>query len=468
MGRTLSILIVVVSVTAVGSLAADPCHDRCASSYQSCAAVEAAGCELGSDLVGAAATDLTEQALPGFGALFGGFAKQVSKETCQQQLIPCEKIRETCLAECASLAPAPGPAAPLTPPAKYATFRVFSDRPRTIVYINGQRMGATPEDSLDAFVTPELRVGKYWVRLVTLDGRWEWEGAKDVEEGNINAVEGQLVNLENRDWHAAQELDRQGAAVAALAAYVAFTQKFADSAQIPTANERISALRQQIDAAERELYGKIEASSDPQERLTLCEAYLAGFQQGYRRDAVVGIADQARAEIAQIEAEQANWGRITAATGPRTRLAEGEQYLASFAAGPHRAEVEQIVAIARAEIADLEARRRPLLGSGIAALFVGGAVVLGGGVAGIAALVKDNELDEECQSSGVCGTDHHDTVDQRDKLAVTSNVLLIGGGVIFVAGIVLVAIAPNDEEQAVAVLPVAGPDTFGATLRMRF
>jgi hypothetical protein len=175
MGRTLSILIIAVSVTAVGPLAADPCHDRCASSYQSCAAVEAAGCELGSDLIGAAATDLAEQAMPGFGALFGGFAKQVSKETCQQQLIPCEKIRETCLAECASLVPAPGtaaaPAAPPPPPAKYATFRVFSDRPRTIIYINGQRMGATPRDTLDAFVTPELRVGKYWVRMVTLDGR---------------------------------------------------------------------------------------------------------------------------------------------------------------------------------------------------------------------------------------------------------------------------------------------------------
>ena len=474
MRHTTILIAAVATLCGAPPLAADPCQDRCQASYQSCAAVEAAGCELGSDLVGAAASDLAEQAIPGFGALFGGFAKQVSKETCQQQLVPCEQIRDTCLAECTSHAPAPAPGsaaaptAPPPPPVQYATFRVFSDHPRTIVYINGQRMGATPEDPLEPFVTPELRVGKYWVRMVTADGRWEWEGAKDVEEGNINAVEGRLVNLENRDWYAAQELDRQGAVVAALEAYDGFIKTYPDSELIPIAHERIAELSEQLAAAERELYAKIEGAADPHERLRLCEAYLAGFVRSERLATVSQIADRTRAEIAQAEAEQASWGRITAATGPRVRLAEGEHYLATFAAGPHRPEVEQIVAAARVEVADLEARRKPLMGAGIAALAVGAAAAIGGGAAGIGALVKDKQLDEECQSNGDCGTDQHAKVDERDKLAVAANVLLIGGGTLFVAGIVLVAIAPDDEEQPVAVQPLIGSDGAGASLQVRF
>jgi hypothetical protein len=454
-------------------VAADPCTDRCESSYQSCAAVEAAGCELGSDLVGAAASDMADQVMPGFGALFGGVTKQMSKEACQQALMPCEEIRATCLAECASHEPAQptGPTAapaPPPPPVKYATFRVFSDHPRTIVYINGQRMGATPEDPLEPFVTPELRVGKYWVRMVTPDGRWEWEGAKDVEEGNINAVEGVLVNLEDRDWNAAAALEQQGASVAALAAFEAFTRTFSDSARVPEAHERIATLRAQIEAAEREMFDEIQAEDDLHQRLALANAYVAGFQHGYRSTEVRHIAEATEAEIAGIEQEQASWQRITTAATAGARLAEGESYLTTFPSGPHRAEVEQIVTEARVEVEENQALRRPLVGAGIASLAVGGAALVGGGLAGIFALVKDKKLDDDCQENGACGTDLHETVDQRDTLAVTSNVLLIGGGTIFVAGAVLLLVAPDDEEQSVVVTPTAGPGGLGANLEVRF
>jgi len=460
-----------VATTATGTAAADPCTDRCDSSYQSCAAVEAAGCELGSDLVGAAATDFADQVAPGFGALFGGFTKQMSKEACQQALMPCEEIRSTCLAECASHQPAApaGPAAAPPPPAvKYATFRVFSDHPRTIVYINGQRMGATPEDPLEPYITPDLRVGKYWVRMITPDGRWEWEGAKDVEEGNINAVEGVLVNLEERDWNTAVGLEQQGASVAALAAFEAFVRTYSDSGRVAEAQERMAALRTQIEAAEREMFDRIQAEGDLEQRLALCQAYIAGFEHGYRSTEVRHVAEATEAELAGIESEQQSWQRITAATSAGVRLSEGESYLASFPSGPHRTEVEQIVADARAEVAENEALRKPLVGAGIASLAVGSAALVGGGIAGIFALVKDKELDDECQENGDCGTDMHDTVDQRDKLAVTSDVLLIGGGTIFVAGIVLLAVAPADEEQAVVLLPTVGPAAMGANLRVSF
>ncbi|MBW2276851.1 MAG: hypothetical protein JRF63_05120 [Deltaproteobacteria bacterium] len=470
---TLCVVAIAAASARTGSVAADACTDRCETSYQSCAAVEAAGCELGSDLVGAAATDFADQIAPGFGALFGGFSKQMSKEACLQALMPCEEIRSTCLAECTSHQPAQpadpaAAAAPPPPPVKYATFRVFSDHPRTIVYINDQRMGATPEDPLEPFVTPELRVGKYWVRMVTLDGRWEWVGAKDVEEGNINAVEGVLVNLEDRDWYAAVALEEQGASVPALRAFEAFVRTFSDSARIPDARQRIATLRVQIEAAEREMFGRIESESDLQQRLALCEAYITGFEHGYRSTEVRHISEATEAEIAAIEDEQASWQRITAAATPGARLIEGKHYLASFPSGPHRAEVEQIVAAARSEVDENEALRKPLVGAGIASMAVGGAALLGGGVAGIFALVKDGQLDDECQENGDCGTDLHDTVDQRDKLAVTSNVLMIAGGTLVVAGIVLWAVAPDEDEQAVVLLPSVGPSALGASVKVSF
>ena len=149
------------------------CKEKCEQAYASCAAVEAVGCELGSDLAGAAAEKLGEQIpIPGMGALFGGLAKKGSKEACKKKLAPCEKIKETCLAECGGAATvgegAGAGSAPIGPVRK-ATFRVFSYRPRTIVYINGERMGATPSDYLEPFITPELRVGKYWVQCPTID-----------------------------------------------------------------------------------------------------------------------------------------------------------------------------------------------------------------------------------------------------------------------------------------------------------
>ncbi|MCK9461406.1 MAG: hypothetical protein M0R80_17385 [Proteobacteria bacterium] len=452
-----------------GAAAADACRDRCDESYQSCAAVEAAGCELGSDLAADAASELADQVVPGFGALFGGFTKQMTKEACEQNLLPCRQILTNCVAECP---PEPGPAGPAPivapPPVPTATFRVFSDHPRTIVYINGARMGATPDDPLQPFVSPELRVGKYWVRLVTLDGRWEWEGAKDVEEGNLNSVEGTLVNLEEREWAAAQALDRQGNVSGALAAYQGFVARFSDSPRIAEAEARIPPLTAAMEEAERALYAKIEQEPALDARLTLCLAYLGAFEQGFRRAQVERIAADAEQEQARRAQEAADLAALTAAVRPVDRLRSGEAFLAAYPGSAHRPEAERIVAAAREEIADAQRVGKPLRAVGITALVVGLAAAAAGAGTGIGALVKDKQLEDDCQSNGDCGTSQHDDLDARNDLARSSDVLLIGGGVLAVAGIVLLAVAPDRETADVELAPVAGPNAVGARLTVRF
>jgi hypothetical protein len=449
--------------------AADACQDRCNESYRSCAAVEAAGCELGSDLAANAAAQLADQAVPGFGALFGGVTKQMTQEACTQNLLPCQAILNTCMAECpAAAGTAAYPQAVAPPVVPYATFRVFSDHPRTIVYINGARMGATPDDPLQPFVTPDLRVGKYWVRLVSLDGRWEWVGAKDVEEGNLNSVEGSLVNLEDRDWAAAQALDQQGNAVAGLAAYQAFAARFADSPQIVEAGLRITALTAAVAEAENALFTKIEQETAPDARIGLCQGYLSVFQSGYRRAQVEQIAAAAEAERAYVAEEGAAWATLGAMTRPIDRLRMGEEYLRRFPSSARRFDVEQIVATARGEIAAVQARGKPLRAAGIASLAVGLAMAAAGAGTGIGALVKDKELKDLCQKNGDCGTSQHGAVDSRDKLARSADVLLIGGGALAVAGIVLLAVAPDREVSNVEVAPAVGPHAVGASVSVRF
>jgi hypothetical protein len=373
------------------------------------------------------------------------------------------------MAECP---PAPGtaayPQAVAPPVVPYATFRVFSDHPKTIVYINGARMGATPEDPLQPFVTPDLRVGKYWVRLISLDGRWEWEGAKDVEEGNLNSVEGNLVNLEDRNWAAAQALDRQGNAVAGLAAYQSFTARFSDSPRVAEAELRITALNAAVAEAENALFIKIEQEVAPDARIGLCQGYLSVFQSGYRRAQVEQIAAAAEAERTRIAEEGTAWAALGAMARPIDRLRMGEDYLSRFPSSAHRSEVEHIVATARADVASAQAVGRPLRAVGIASLVVGLAAAATGGATGVAALVKDKDLKDLCQKNGDCGTSQHGAVDTRDKLARSADVLLIGGGLLTVAGIVLLAVAPDREIVDVDVTPAVGPRAVGANVTVRF
>ncbi|MCK9461410.1 MAG: hypothetical protein M0R80_17405 [Proteobacteria bacterium] len=296
-------LIVTAALFAVSSAfpsgaAAQSCGERCDAAYASCAALEAAGCEIGGQLAGEAAEQLgNEIPIPGMGALFGALAHDTTAKQCVALLGPCRQIRTTCLTGCpqgegqAEAGTAPAPAI------RTSTLRVFSDRPRTIVYINEQRMGATPVDALEPFVSPELPVGRYWVRLLSPDGEWEWRGEKTVEEGNLNAVEGRLCDRRVALLEKAHTLDAAGETVRAAAAYRELLIAFPNDVEIkPEAEERLTALLPEFRAADEEMFRRIEAEQEPRTRATLCRVYLDEFAGG---------AFRTKVEAALAEAENA-------------------------------------------------------------------------------------------------------------------------------------------------------------------
>jgi hypothetical protein len=285
-------LLIATAVTGVSSgicfgAAAQTCAERCDAAYKGCAALEAAGCEIGGQLAGEAAEQLGgEIPIPGMGALFGSLARDTTAQKCVELLGPCQQIRTTCLAGCP---PVEGQAVATAMPQaiRYSTLRVFADRPRTIVYINEQRMGATPEDALEPFVSPELPVGRYWVRLTSPDGEWEWRGEKTVEEGNLNAVEGTLANRRVALHERARALDAAGETVRAAAAYRELLVAFQSDAEIKQeAEARLAALFPAFQVADEEMFRRIGAEAEPQKRAVLCRVYLDEFAGGAFRPQV--------------------------------------------------------------------------------------------------------------------------------------------------------------------------------------
>ncbi len=261
---------------------AQTCTERCDSAYRACAAIEAAGCEIGGQLVGEAAEQLgNEVPIPGMGALFGALARGTMVQNCAQLLGPCKQILTNCLSECASGDESAEDAAAAAPETRYSTLRIFADQPRTIVYINEQRMGATPEDVLEPFVSPEMRVGRYWVRLASLDGEWEWRGEKTVKEGNINAVEGNLANRRLGLLGKARDLYDAGETVRAAGAYRELLAAFPNDVDIgPEARARLKDLFPAFKAADIEMFRRIETETILQKRAILCRVYLEEFAGG--------------------------------------------------------------------------------------------------------------------------------------------------------------------------------------------
>ena len=277
----------VVSGISLGA-AAQTCAERCGAAYAGCAALEAAGCEIGGQLAGEAVEQLGDEIpIPGMGALFGSLTRTTTAQKCVQLLGPCQQIRATCLAGCppsegsATVGAAPAPAL------RYSTLRVFADLPHTIVYINEQRMGATLDDPLQPFVSPELPVGRYWVRLASADGEWEWRGEKTVEEGNLNAIEGTLVNRRLRLLDEARTFDAAGETVRAAGAYRKLLIAFPNDTEIkPEAEARLTALFPAFQIADAEMFRRIQTEAEPQKRAALCRVYLDEFAGGAFRPAV--------------------------------------------------------------------------------------------------------------------------------------------------------------------------------------
>jgi hypothetical protein len=106
------------------------------------------------------------------------------------------------------------------------------------------------------------------------------------------------------------------------------------------------------------------------------------------------------------------------------------------------------------------------------ALGAGVALLIGGSVTGGAALHLNGELSEECQG-GSCRPEQHADLDTRDRLGVTSTVLVAGGVAAGAVGILILAVFSRPpkvkgEKPAAAFVPSLGPSVAGATVAWRF
>ncbi len=105
------------------------------------------------------------------------------------------------------------------------------------------------------------------------------------------------------------------------------------------------------------------------------------------------------------------------------------------------------------------------------ALGIGGALLAAGGVTGGVALKLNGELEGQCPD-GSCPPSKHGDLDTRNRLAVSSTILLASGFTFsFVAILVLAVFAPKktvEREVAFAFTPVIGPDVVGTGLEWRF
>jgi hypothetical protein len=115
----------------------------------------------------------------------------------------------------------------------------------------------------------------------------EWRGEKIVEEGNINAVEGNLVSRRLGLLARARELDAAGETVRAVSAYRELLSAFPDDTEIRTeAKSRLAALFPAFKVADMEMFRRIGAEAELKKREVLCQVYLDEFTAGAYRSPV--------------------------------------------------------------------------------------------------------------------------------------------------------------------------------------
>ena len=103
-------------------------------------------------------------------------------------------------------------------------------------------------------------------------------------------------------------------------------------------------------------------------------------------------------------------------------------------------------------------------------LGAGVVLLVGGGVTGGIAIHLNKELEEKCPG-GACGPAKYSDLDTRDRLAVTSTILVAGGVAASAVGILILAVFARPAKikaDTVAFAPSLGPDGAGATLVWRF
>ncbi len=336
---------------------ASSCTEKCDIAYSQCASLKAAGCKAGAKLAGRAAEKAADKSgVPGLGLFVGMFTKTLTQEECAKLLKPCEAIKATCYESCQEKETKHNQAIQasaqsskhhqatiprkLPPEPQKGTLRVFSNQPRTIVYINEERMGATPKDTMDPYISPDIRVGKYWVKLVSQDRRWSWEGAKDIEQGSLNAVEGILVNLPEQDFLQAQEVESKEDIPTAIAAYEMFIATWPKEMTLTkNARKHISNLKRKQKKKERKLFHAITRERDKNKKIELCKTYQASFPNGIFITKVQSTTEKLKQEIL----DNHSFERIKKEDDPDEKLRLSSEYLSEFPEGIYKKKVILII-----------------------------------------------------------------------------------------------------------------------------
>jgi hypothetical protein len=282
--------LVLVLLSRVASAAPTECVNACDGAMNLCTQTKASGCAL----AGKATQKLVSEAasripIPGAGLLVSSGAGALTEQQCAEAVTVCESIRTTCYAECGVVldgATGAITAAVASAPPLRATLRVFSSSPRSLVYVNEQRLGATPDDTLEPFVTPQLAVGRYWIRVVSTDGELEWEGEKEVLDGNVNSLEATLGSAEESIWGRAIASMARGDLPAARVSCETYRLRFAMGVHIDEAIELLRAIDRALVTVESELFEQLEAAATAAEFEAANDAYRAtmGARGAKRRD----------------------------------------------------------------------------------------------------------------------------------------------------------------------------------------
>ena len=292
----------------------------------------------------------------------------------------------------------------------------------------------------------------------------------------VSAVEGELENEENEEneedelWAAALSLDRQGEAVRAIDAYNKLVDRFPDSENVSTAMERISALRAEMAAAERELFDQIKGEDDLETRISLCLVYVRDFPDGPHRLKVDKFHTAAKEELKKIEAEAATYARVVNANDSPSVIKWGNLYISTYPDGIHKTKVLNLLSSAHADIAAIKEHRESIGETqrvwGVALMVFGGTVGGAGGILGGVTKGQYDDLKSTCGDTAAgCSTEDRDN--NHTKAVVTN--WLIGAGVVsFVTGIIVYATAPSweDEKPAVSAAVAPTPDGNGAVVGM--
>jgi len=115
--------------------------------------------------------------------------------------------------------------------------------------------------------------------------------------------------------------------------------------------------------------------------------------------------------------------------------------------------------------------RRPLMISGWSLAGAGGAVLIAGIVTGAVTLSKAGEIEKDCPAQTCTDAAAWDRLHTAENLAVTSDILLIVGGMAATTGIVLLLLdrkKQRSEAPEMTLTPVAGPSSAGFRLEGRF